>query len=221
MLLSATDTEDGGTQRMTDDQLHDECVTVILAGHETTANALSFALHLLAWHPEAQERLAEEARSVLGGRNPVASDYPRLPFATAVFAENLRLYPPVWVTARSCAEEYTIAGYRVPVGATVVAPQYAVHRDPRFFAEPERFDPARFLSEAKASRPRYSFFPFAGGSRQCIAEGLAWMEGTLALATVARDWRLSPPPGGRRELPLSPAVSLRPKGGIVLRLDHR
>lgn len=103
----------------------------------------------------------------------------------------------------------------------MIAPQYAVHRDPRFFPDPERFDSGRFLPEAKASRPRYSYFPFAGGSRQCIAEGLAWMEGTLALAVIARDWRLSPPPGTRRELKLNPAVSLRPKHGIKLRIEQR
>ena len=225
MLLNATDTE-GQTaseapNAMSDHQLHDECVTVILAGHETTANALSFALHLLAWNPEAQQRLAEEARAVLGDRSPNAADYPRLPFATQVFAELLRLYPPVWVTARTCTEEYTIAGYTIPVGATVVAPQYAVHRDRRFFPEPDRFDPSRFTSDAKTSRPRYAYFPFAGGSRQCIAEGLAWMEGTLALAVIARDWGLSPPPGSSRELKLNPAVSLRPKHGIRLRIDRR
>ncbi len=225
MLLNATDTE-GQTaseapNTMSDHQLHDECVTVILAGHETTANALSFALHLLAWNPEAQQQLAEEAHAVLGNRSPVAADYPRLPFATQVFAELLRLYPPVWVTARTCAEGYTIAGYTIPVGATVIAPQYAVHRDPRFFPEPDRFDPSRFSLETKTSRPRYSYFPFAGGSRQCIAEGLAWMEGTLALAVIARDWRLAPLPGSSRELKLHPAVSLRPKYGIQLRIERR
>ncbi len=225
MLLNATDTEDGATgsapNKMSDRQLHDECVTVILAGHETTANALSFALHLLAWNPLAQQQLSDEARSVLGDRSPTAEDYSRLPFATQVFAELLRLYPPVWVTARTCAEEYTIAGCRIPVGATVIAPQYAVHRDPRFFPEPDDFDPARFTPEAKASRPRYAYFPFAGGSRQCIAEGLAWMEGTLALAVIARDWRLTPPSGSARELKLNPAVSLRPKHGIKLHIDRR
>ncbi len=201
MLLNATDSEgdpsNSDAPGMSDHQLHDECVTVILAGHETTANALSFALHLLAWNPEAQQQLADEAQAVLGTRSPTAADYPRLPFATQVFAELLRLYPPVWVTARTCAEAYAIAGYTIPVGATVIAPQYAVHRDPRFFPDPDRFDPSRFTNEGKAARPRYAYFPFAGGSRQCIAEGLAWMEGTLALAVIARDWKLSPPPAPR------------------------
>ena len=130
MLLGATDGSDGDA-RMTDRQLRDECVTIILAGHETTANALSFALDLLGRNPDAQEKLAAEAREVLGERVPTAADFARLPYAYAVFAEAMRLYPPVWVTARTCAEEYEIAGFRVPVGATVIAPQVAVHRDAR------------------------------------------------------------------------------------------
>ena len=223
MLMNATDPEDssGTSNSMTDQQLHDECVTVILAGHETTANALSFAVHLLAHHPEVQQRLHEEAASVLGDRAPTASDYARLPYATQVFAEAMRLYPPVWVTARTCAVEYEIAGFKIPVGASLLAPQYVVHRDPRYFTEPDRFDPDRFTPEHKIGRPRYAYFPFAGGSRQCIAEGLAWMEGTLVLAVVARDWRLTPPPGGAAVPPLNPAISLRPSKGIPLVIERR
>lgn len=229
MLLHATDPEDAQNadlqglpaQGMTDRQLHDECVTIILAGHETTANALSLALHLLSHHPEIQHRLAAEATEVLGDRAPTAAEYARLPYATQVFAEALRLYPPVWVTARTCIAPYRIAGYTVPVGATVVAPQYAVHRDPRWFAEPDRFDPERFTPEAKAQRPRYAYFPFAGGSRQCIGEGLAWMEGTLCLAVLLRDWVIEPVPGSPAVPRISPAVSLRPKGGVTLRLKKR
>jgi cytochrome P450 len=223
MLLHATDPEDASaaSNTMTDQQLHDECVTVILAGHETTANALSFALHLLAHHPEVQQRLHDEAAAVLGSRTPTSADYARLGYATQVFAETLRLYPPVWTTARTCAVEYEIAGYKIPLGASILAPQYAVHRDPRFWDKPEVFDPERFTPGAKAGRPRYAYFPFAGGSRQCIAEGLAWMEGTFVLAVVARDWKLTPPPGSPAVPALNPAVSLRPKHGIRLRIDRR
>ncbi len=224
MLLNATDPEpdaEAVANRMTDKQLHDECITIILAGHETTANALSFALHLIAHHPEVQQRLAEEAVRVLGGRAPTAADYPSLPYATQVFAEAMRLYPPVWVTARTCIKAYTIAGYTIPVGATLLASQFAVQRDPRFFTEPARFDPERFTPENKAGRPRYSYFPFAGGSRQCIAEGLAWMEGTLVLAVIARDWSVTPMPGSAATPSIKPAISLRPSHGVRLRIDRR
>ena len=222
MLLHATDPEGGASSNtMTDQQLHDECVTIILAGHETTANALSFALHLVAHHPDAQERLHQEAVFVLGKRTPTAADYERLPYATQVFAETMRLYPPVWVTARTCAKTYEIAGYSIPVGATLFAPQYAVHRDPRFYEQPDRFNPDRMTRQARSTRPRYAYFPFAGGSRQCIAEGLAWMEGTLVLAVVTRDWRLSPASGSETKLAVHPAISLRPKNGIPLRLVRR
>jgi cytochrome P450 len=221
MLLNATDPEDPTASSMSDRQIHDECITIILAGHETTANALSFALHLIAHHPEVQQRLHEEAARALGARAPTAADYANLPYATQVFAEALRLYPPVWVTARTCARPYEIAGFSIPVGASLVAPQYAVQRDTRFYPNPDAFDPERFTPEAKAGRPRYAYFPFAGGSRQCIGEGLAWMEGAFVLALIARDWRLTPSPGSPRIPKATPAVSLRPSQGVPLRIDRR
>lgn len=207
---------------MSDRQLRDECVTVILAGHETTANALSFALHLLAHHPHVQKRLHDEARTILGDRPPTAADYPRLAYATQVFSETMRLYPPVWATARMCFEPYEIAGYRIPAGAALIAPQYTVHRDPRWWTEPDTFDPDRFekAGAASSARPRNTFFPFGGGSRQCIAEGLAWMEGALALAVIARDWQLTPPPGSPLVPAMRPAISLRPAHGIPLQLTR-
>ncbi len=225
MLLNATDSDgeepEAQAHGMSDQQLHDECITVILAGHETTANALSFAVNLLAHHPESQQRLHEEAATVLGQRSPTAADYPRLPYATQVFAEAMRLYPPVWVTARTCEIPYAIAGYSIAKGATLMAPQFAVHRDPRYWPEPDRFDPSRHAPEAKSGRPRYAYFPFAGGSRQCIAEGLAWMEGTLVLALIARDWELVAPTGSPATPKVSPAISLRPAGGIPLHTLRR
>ncbi len=222
MLLNATDSEgEAGSNTMSDQQLHDECITVILAGHETTANALSFAVHLLAHYPEVQQRLHEEAVTVLGSRSPTAADYPRLPYATQVFAETMRLYPPVWVTARTCAIPYEIAGYKIAAGSTLIAPQFAAHRDPRYWPNPDRFDPARHTLEAKLTRPRYAYYPFAGGSRQCIAEGLAWMEGTLVLAVIAQDWRLAAPPGSPLVPAISAAISLRPAKGIPLEVHRR
>jgi cytochrome P450 len=225
MLLESVDTEGdadnskGGT--MTDQQVHDECTTVLLAGHETTANALSFSVWLLARHPEIQQRLHEESLAVLGDRHPVADDYPKLRYAEMVFAEAMRLYPPVWVTARTCAQPYEIAGYPIQRGAILLAPQFCVHRDPRFYDDPLRFDPERFSEANKAGRPRFAYFPFAAGSRQCIAEGLAWMEGVLVLATVAKDWRLSLPPNAPAEIEVTPAISLRPKHGVPLLVERR
>ena len=219
MLLAAVDEEDAGG--MSDVQVRDECLTILLAGHETTANALSFALWLLASAPEVQERLAGECRAVLGGRAPAAADYKALPLAEQVFAEALRLYPPVWVTARTAAVDYPYRGLTVRAGTVLIAPQFAVQRDPRWFAEPDRFDPARFTAEARAARPKFAYFPFGAGGRQCIGEGLAWMEGVLALAGVAQDWRVTPVPGAAEEIAISPSVSLRPSGAVPLRVERR
>jgi cytochrome P450 len=223
MLMEAVDTE-GSSGRMSDQQVHDECLTIMLAGHETTANALSFSLWLLAKYPEVQTRLYEEARMVLGDRAPIAADYSRLPYATQVFSETMRLYPPVWVIARSCVEPYEIAGYAIAKGAVLIAPQFVVHRDERFYPDPLRFDPERFAVDKKEtvrSRPRFAFFPFAAGSRQCIGEGLAWMEGVLSLATIVRDWKLSLPAGAPAQIAVNPAISLRPKHGVPLLVERR
>jgi cytochrome P450 len=220
MLLAAVDTEED-TGGMTDKQVRDECLTVMLAGHETSANALSFAMWELARNPEVQERLYQECRRVLGERLPAAEDYGQLAYAAQVFAETIRIYPPVWVTARTAAEEYAYRGITIPKGAILLAPQMVAHRDPRFWEDPLRFAPQRFTEENKARRLRFCYFPFGAGTRQCIGEGLAWMEGVLILAYVARHWRLSLPHGAPRELPLQPAISLRPKGGVHLRIDRR
>jgi len=223
MLLEATDVDADGTG-MSDQQVHDECLTIMLAGHETTANALSFALWLLAQHQDIQQTLHEEASSVLGDRMATAADYPNLPYATAIFSETLRLYPPVWVAARTCEIPYEIEGYTIPRGAVLLAPQFVVHRDPRFYPNPLQFDPERFSPrnrELNKSRPRFAFYPFGAGSRQCIGEGLAWMEGVLSLATIARDYRLAPLPGASSQIALDPAISLRPKDGVPLLVERR
>ncbi len=223
MLLASESTEDGtgATARMSDTQVRDECLTALLAGHETTANALSFTLWLLAANPEVQETLAGEATRVLGGRLPTADDYPNLPFAEQCVAEGLRLYPPVWVTSRMAVETYEYRGMTIPEGSFVLAPQIAVQRDARFWPEPERFDPGRFTKEAKAARPKLAFFPFGAGSRQCIGEGLAWMEGVLALAVLAQQWRFCLPTGEAAAMAVKPSVTLRPHGPVRLLLQRR
>ena len=228
MFLAAEDTEAaagdgraGSSAKMSDVQVRDECLTVLLAGYETTANALSFALWLLAGHQEIQEELAAECARVLNGRVPGAADTPQLRLAERVFAETLRLYPPVWVTARTAAESYAYRGMTIAKGTVLVAPQFAVHRDARFYADPLRFDPSRFTAEAKAERIRMAYFPFGAGSRQCIGEGLAWMEGTLALAAVMQQWRVRRLAGATEEIALSPSVTLRPRGRMLLRVERR
>ena len=226
MLLESVDTEaapgSAADIHMSDKQVRDECLTVMLAGHETTANALSFTLWLLARHPEVQETLCEEAVRVLGDRQPEAADYPALRYAWMVFAEGMRLYPTVWVLGRSAGPEaYEFHGFTIPPGAMLLAPQIVVHRDPRFWQEPDRFYPQRFAEESKGARPKFAYFPFGGGSRQCIGESLAWMEGVFVLATIARIWRLAPAPGEPSELPMSPSVNLRPKRGVPLLLERR
>ncbi len=222
MLLAAQDDE-GGTGGMSDEQVRAECITALLAGNETIANGLSFALWLLARHPEAQQRLQKEAAAVLGSRDAEAADYAKLPYAYACFAEAMRLYPPVWTVARTAAETYQWRGFTVPKGAVLMAPQWVIHRDPRFWPEPDRFKPERFLPDApeRTGRHRFAYFPFAAGSRQCIGEGLAWMEGVLTLATVARDWTVTLEPGAEAELVLEPAVTLRPKRGVRLVTTRR
>ncbi len=235
MLLDATDTEDntgGLSSQMTDQQVRDECLTVMLAGHETTANGLSFALWMMAKHPEAQEQVHAEAVRVLGNRPPAAADFPSLKYAYMVFAETMRLYPPVWVIGRSCGPEpYDFRGFQIPAGAVLIAPQIVVQRDARFWPDPEKFDPLRFAPEDKSSdskapngkpaRPKFAYYPFGAGSRQCIGEGLAWMEGVFVLATIIRNWRVRPAPGAPQELPLSPMISLRPKHGVPLVIERR
>jgi cytochrome P450 len=237
MLLQTVDTE-GGTGSMSDRQVRDECLTLLLAGHETTANGLSFALWLAALHPEWQQRLHEEARTVLSAQAATAADYARLPLIWQHFAETLRLYPPVWVTARTAAEPYTFRGLSIPQGSLLIAPQIVIHHDPRWWPNPERYDPDRFAGQApeqrarenasrdsasrdNTARPRFAWFPFGAGTRQCIGEGFAWMEGVLALATILRDWRVSLPAGHSPTLELQPRITLRPKAGVSLQLDSR
>lgn len=217
MLLAAEDEE--GSGQMSDEQVRDECLTVMLAGHETTANALSFALWLLATRPEAQQRLADEAADVLGDAVAEAAHYSRLRYAYKVFAEAMRLYPPVWVTARTAAENYEYRGFRIRAGSILLAPQCVMHRDPRFWDEPDAFRPERFHDEAKSARPRMSYFPFGAGNRQCIGEGLAWMEGVLTLASILRRWRLRS--AGPEQIAVSAKVSLRPRGPVMLVAERR
>ncbi len=217
LLLAARDDEgDGGG--MTDEQLRDEALTLFLAGHETTANALAWTWHLLAANPEAEARLHAEVDAVVGDRLPTAADYPRLPYTRAVVAESMRLYPPAWTVGREPLEDFAAGGYRIPAGSVVMMSPWVVHRDPRWWPDPERFDPGRWTPEAEAALPRFAYFPFGGGVRKCIGEGFAWMEGVIVLATLARRWRLRPIPGA--VVTPAPSITLRP-AGMRMRADPR
>jgi len=217
LLLAARDDEgDGGG--MTDEQLRDEALTLFLAGHETTANALAWSWHLLAANPDAEARLHAEVDAVVGDRLPTADDYPRLPYTRAVFAESMRLYPPAWTVGREPLEDFAAGGYRIPAGTVVMMSPWVVHRDPRWWSDPDRFDPGRWTPEAEAALPRFAYFPFGGGPRKCIGEGFAWMEGVIVLATVARRWRLRPAPGA--VVTTAPSITLRP-AGMRMRAEAR
>jgi cytochrome P450 len=210
-LLSALVFDDAD-DRLSDDEIRDQAVTLLLAGHETTANALTFAFHLLAGDPAVEARVHAEVDDVVGDRLPRTADVDRLPVCRGVFAEALRLFPPSWAINRQARDDHEVRGYVVPPGDLVLLPQWVVHRDPRWWPEPQRCDPDRWTGDAARHRPRWAFFPFGAGVRQCIGEGFAWTEGVLALATTVRRWRLRPVAG--RPLRLDPLITLRPRDGL-------
>jgi cytochrome P450 len=215
LLMSSTD-EQG---RMSERQLRDEVLTLVMAGHETTANALSWTLHLLSQHPSVDRRLEAELDEVLGGRAPTLEDLPKLAFTDRVVRESMRLYPPAWAFERDALEDDVLAGYRIEKGSTVGVITYALHRHPGHWENPEGFDPDRFLPERSASRARYAYLPFGGGPRLCIGMGMAMMEAVLVLATLRQRYRFELVPGHPVEL--DPSVTLRPKHGIRMWLRQR
>jgi len=218
MLLLAQDTEGDGGQ-MTDEQLRDEAMTIFLAGHETTANALTWTWYLLSQNPEVEAKLHKEIDEVVAARMPRLEDVERLRYTEMVLAESMRLYPPAWALGRLATGDCEVAGYAVPRKSLVLMSQYVIHHDPRFFPEPLRYDPERWTAEARESRPQFSYFPFGGGPRRCIGEGFAWMEGILLLATLAAQWqpRLVP----HHPVVLKPVMTLRPKYGMRMTLRRR
>ncbi|CAN5589906.1 cytochrome P450 [soil metagenome] len=216
MLLEARD-ENG--ESMSPRQLRDEAMTILTAGYETTARALTWTWYLLDAHPETREKLDEELDRVLGGRPPAFEDLGQLSYTEMVFKESMRLMPPVWGLSRLVAEEDEIGGYTVPKGSRVIISQYVTHRHPDFWEEPERFDPERFTPERSAGRPKYAYFPFSGGPRQCVGKEFATMEAVLALATVAQRYRLSLVPNHPVEP--EPSFTLKPRYGMRMMLEER
>jgi cytochrome P450 len=215
MLMSATD--ESGHERMTDRQLRDEALTLVVAGHETTANLLAFAFHLLARHPEWQDKVVAEAHEVLGTNDPTFDDVPELAVARAVIEETLRLYPPAWAFERQAVCDDEIAEGKIPKGSIVGVVPFLVHRDPKVFPDPEAFDPTRFAPGTE--RPKYGYLPFGGGPRTCIGNQFALTEAIVSLTMIARDFRAVPRAG--RVLELDPKVTLRPKDDVPVRFERR
>jgi len=217
MLMQAQDADDGS--RMTARQVRDEVMTIFLAGHETTAVALSWTWYLLAQHPDADARLADELRHVLGGRAPSVADLPRLRYAGMAVTESMRLYPPAYGIGRQATRATEIAGQVIAPGDIFIAPTWVVHRDRRWFEEPEAFRPERWAGDLAQRLPRFAYFPFGGWPRQCIGNSFAQMEAVLLLATIAQRFRLSLVPGQR--ITPTPYITLRPEPGIRMLLARR
>jgi cytochrome P450 len=222
-VLGADGVPPGEIETMTDSQVRDEVLTIFLAGYETVANGLTWTWYLLSQNPAAEAKLHEELDQVLGTgdarRLPTLSDMPLLKYTEMVFAESMRLYPPAWVMGRMSLKPIELGPYRIPAGAHFFFSQYIMGRTEEYFPDPLRFEPERFTAEAKAARHKYTYFPFGGGSRQCIGESFAWMEGVLSIATLAQRWRLTyadaVPPLAQEK------ITLRPKEPVMMRAEAR
>lgn len=210
LLMQVEDADDG--TRMTDQQLRDESATFIVAGHETTANLLSWTWMLLAQNPQVRERLNAELKTVLNGRPPTVADLPQLTYADWVLKESLRLYPPAHEFAREAAEDYDLDGYIIPKGTTVLGSQWAMHRNPHYFNEPETFQPERWDNDLEKQLPRGVYFPFNDGPRVCIGKRFSIMEALLLLATISQQFQLDLVPDQIIEPRTS--IALKPKYGL-------
>jgi cytochrome P450 len=235
-LLEAQDS-DAGIKRMTDTQLRDEVMTIFLAGHETTANALTWTFYLLSEYPSVEAKLYEELKSVIGNGNgkgnggskqeassldlriPTVDDIPNLEYTEKIVRESMRLYPPAWTLGRQAINDYNLDGYVIPAKSIILMSQYVMHRNPKYFPEPDLFYPERWTRETRIELPRFSYFPFGGGIRGCIGEAFAWMEGILIVATVCRRWRMLHESNHKVEL--KPLITLRPRYGMKMQLEQK
>jgi len=202
-----------------DEMLRDQVITIFLAGFETVANALTWTLYLLSENPEAGEKLSLELDEVLAGGLPTVADISALRYTEMVLAESMRLYPPAWAMGRLAREDFDLGPYRLPAGTTILASQFITQRDGRHFPDPLSFDPDRFAPAGKATFPKFVYFPFGAGSRQCIGESLAWMESSLMLTIIAQKWRLHLVPGHKVEP--QALITLRPKFGMKMKVEKR
>jgi cytochrome P450 len=217
LLLSARDEQGEG---MSDGQLRDEVLILFSAGHETTANALTWTWYLLSENPKVEEKLHEEVDKVIPKDSlPTAADVGNLQFTTKVFTESMRLYPPAWILVRESLKDNIIGGYSIPKGSDVVLCPFVTHRDPHFFKDADKFIPERWTPEMRRKLPRFAYFPFGGGPRSCVGEPFAWMEGTLLLATISRNWKLKHFAGHKVEM--MPKITLRPRYGMKMQLLER
>jgi cytochrome P450 len=214
MLLHAKDENGKG---MPDKQLRDEVLILFTAGHETTANALTWTWYLISENPTVEKKFHEEVDSI--SEIPGVQDIKRLEYTARVFTESMRLYPPAWVLVREALKDSEIGDYLIPKGSNLVVSQYVNHHDPRFFPDPEKFDPERWSNQQQNTLPKFAYFPFGGGPRSCVGEPFAWMEGVLLLATIAKQWSLHHIPGHKVEM--LPRITLRPRYGMKMQLSKR
>jgi len=218
LLLKARDTEGDG-KGMSNEQLRFEAMTLFSAGHETTANALVWTWLLLAQNPDAEAKLHEELDRELSDRPATTDDVPRLRYTRAVLAESMRLYPPAWIIGRQATNSFRAGDYDIPASAVILMSQFLVHRDSRWWPDAEKFDPSRWLEGNENSRPRYSYFPFGGGPRQCIGESFAWLEGILLIATLAQKWRFKL--ANDNPIRLHATITLRPRDPLPMLAEAR
>jgi cytochrome P450 len=218
MLLAAQDEEDGSG--MSDREIRDECMTIFLAGHETTANALTWTWYLLSQNPDAERRFHEEVDRVLGSGPLTPGHFSELKFTEALLAESMRLFPPAWIMGRSAVEPHEFNGYQVVPGDLILTSQYLLHRDSRFWRQPDEFNPDRWTDQSiKEAGQKFTYFPFSRGIRSCIGEGFAWMEGVLLLAGLGRNWKFRLDPA--QKVDTEPLITLRPKYGMRMRIIRR
>ena len=226
---ASPDSAQSSIGKMSDKQVRDEVMTIFIAGHETTANALTWTFYLLSQYPDVEKKLHDEIDSILGDNNnknghiankiPTPDDIPKLQYTEKVLRESMRLYPPVWTMGRYVENDYNVGEYTIPAGSSILMSQYVMHHDPRYYEEPERFNPDRWTAEFKTQLSRFSYFPFGGGIRGCVGEPFAWMEGVLIIAIIAQKWTMRLVPGQR--IKLDPAITLRPKNGMKMKLTQR
>lgn len=216
--------------KMTDKQLRDEVMTIFLAGHETTANAVTWTLYLLSRHPKIESKIIDEIDAIINEKEAddnnrkiiTAEDLSKLKYTEKVLMESMRLYPPSWAIGRQTIQDYSLnEKYSIPSGSVIIMSQYLMHHDVRYFSDPEKFIPERWSLKFRASMPRFSYFPFGGGPRSCIGEPLAWIEGIIVLANIINNWKITLEEKDIANIKLQPLVTLRPKNGIRMKISKR